>query len=135
MPESKTVLFLSNHFITLYFFRRELIARLLEHGHRVVLSMPADEQNEFFRAQGCEIIETPMSRRGMNPAEDFKLLHQYKRILREVDPDIIFSYPSKPDIYGSLASTKLGYKQVCNITGMGSTLVHENALAKIGPPL
>ena len=49
MPESKTVLFLSNHFITLFFFRKELIARLLERGHRVVISMPADEQNAFFR--------------------------------------------------------------------------------------
>ncbi len=131
MPAAKTVLFLSNHFITLYFFRRELIARLLAHGHRVVISMPADEQNAFFRDQGCEIIETPMSRRGMNPAEDLALLRQYKKIMREVKPDVIFSYTSKPDIYGSLASSALGFRQVCNITGLGSALVHENALAKV----
>ena len=130
MPESKTVLFLSNHFITLYFFRRELIARLLQRGHRVVLSMPADEHNVFFRDQGCEIIETPMTRRGMNPVEDLKLLRQYKQILREVRPDVIFSYTAKPNIYGSLASAKLGYRQVCNITGMGSSLMKENLLAK-----
>ena len=67
MPESKTVLFLSNHFITLFFFRRELIERLLAHGHRVVLSLPDDERNTYFRDQGCEIIVTPMSRRGLNP--------------------------------------------------------------------
>ena len=48
MPESKTVLFLSNHFITLYFFRRELIERLISRGHRVVLSMPDDERNSYF---------------------------------------------------------------------------------------
>ena len=41
MPESKTVLFLSNHFITLYNFRRQLLDRLLSQGHRVVLSTPA----------------------------------------------------------------------------------------------
>ena len=45
MEKNKTVLFLSNHFITLYAFRRELIERLVGLGHRVVLSLPADEQN------------------------------------------------------------------------------------------
>ena len=130
MPESKTVLFLSNHFITLYFFRRELIERLVSRGHRVVLSMPDDERISYFSDLGCEIVVTPMSRRGLNPVEDLKLLRQYRSILRRVKPDVIFSYTSKPDIYGSLASNALGYRQVCNITGLGSSLVYDNLLAK-----
>ena len=131
MEKRKTILFLSNHFITLYAFRRELIERLVGLGHRVVLSMPADDQNVFFRDMGCEIVETAMSRRGLNPAEDMKLLAQYKRIMREVKPDIIFSYTSKPDIYGSMASTALGLRQVCNITGRGNSLAYDNALAMV----
>lgn len=131
MSESKTVLFLSNHFITLYAFRRELIERLVKLGHRVVLSLPADEQNAYFRDLGCEIIETPMSRRGLNPVEDLQLLRRYRRIMREVKPDIIFSYTSKPDIYGSMASTSLGLRQVCNITGRGNSLAYDNALAMV----
>ena len=129
MGSAKTVLFLSNHFITLYAFRRELIERLLQRGHRVVLSMPADEQNEYFRKLGCEIIETPMSRRGLNPLEDLKLLRKYKEIMRTVQPDVIFSYTSKPDIYGSMASNALGFRQVCNITGRGNALAYDNLLA------
>ena len=131
MPKTKTVLFLSNHFITLYSFRRELIERLVKLGHRVVLSMPADEQNVYFRNLGCEIIETPMSRRGLNPVEDMALLRRYRRIMRDVQPDIIFSYTSKPDIYGSMASTALGRRQVCNITGRGNSLAYDNALAAV----
>ena len=131
MGKPKTVLFLSNHFITLYAFRRELIERLLSLGHRVVLSLPADEQNAFFRDLGCEIVETPMSRRGLNPAEDLLLLARYRRIMRRIQPDIIFSYTSKPDIYGSLASTALGFRQVCNITGRGSALARDDALAGV----
>lgn len=131
MGRNKTILFLSNHFITLWSFRRELIARLLEQGHRVVLSMPADEQNACFSDLGCEIIDTPMSRRGVNPAEDLQLLHRYRRIMRQVKPDIIFSYTSKPNIYGAMASTALGFRQVCNITGRGNALAYDNALALI----
>ena len=131
MAEAKTVLFLSNHFITLYNFRRELVARLLERGHRVVLSMPAMEQNVYFKDLGCEIIETPMSRRGMDPLEDLRLLRQYRRIMRAVDPDVIFSYTIKPNIYGTLASNALGYRQICNITGTGATFLKENLLSRL----
>ena len=129
--ESKKILILSNHFITLYNFRRELIARLISHGHKVYISMPEDERNEYFAQLGCEIIVTPMSRRGMNPAQDIALLHRYKRIMREVQPDIIFSYTIKPNIYGTMASNALHYKQVCNVTGTGATFLHENLLAKL----
>ena len=129
--ESKKILILSNHFITLYNFRRELIARLISHGHKVYISMPEDERNGYFAQLGCEIIVTPMSRRGMNPAQDISLLHRYKRIMREVQPDIIFSYTIKPNIYGTMASNALHYKQVCNVTGTGATFLHENLLAKL----
>lgn len=129
--ESKKILILSNHFITLYNFRRELIARLILRGHKVYISMPEDERNGYFAQLGCEIIVTPMSRRGMNPAQDIALLRQYKRIMREVQPDIIFSYTIKPNIYGTMASNALHYKQVCNVTGTGATFLHENLLAKL----
>ena len=131
MQKSKTVLFLANHFITLYAFRRELIERLAKQGHRVVLSLPPDAQNAYFRDLGCEIIETPKSRRGLNPLKDLDLLRRYRRIMRKVRPDIIFSYTSKPDIYGSMASTSLGLRQVCNITGRGNSLAYDNALAAV----
>ena len=78
--ESKKILILSNHFITLYNFRRELIARLISRGHKVYISMPEDERNGYFAQLGCEIIVTPMSRRGMNPAQDISLLRQYKQV-------------------------------------------------------
>ena len=131
MADSKTVLFLSNHFITLYNFRRELIARLLQRGHRVVLAMPEMEENQYFRDLGCEIIPTPMSRRGMNPRQDLHLLRQYRAIMRQVKPDVIFSYTIKPNVYGCMASNALGLRQVCNITGTGATFIHGGLLAAV----
>lgn len=129
MSEAKTVLILSNHFITLYNFRRELIARLVGRGHRVVISMPEDENNSYFSDLGCEIICTAMSRRGMNPLEDLRLVKSYRKIMRDVKPDIILSYTIKPNIYGCMASNALGLKQICNITGTGATFLHRNLLS------
>ena len=129
--EPKKILFLSNHFITLYSFRRELIQQLVDEGHKVYISMPADEQNKFFEDMGCAIIETPMERRGTNPVKDLQLVGSYKRIMKQVQPDIIFSYTVKPNVYGSMASNALHYKQVCNITGTGATFLKESVLSKI----
>ena len=68
--ETKKILILSNHFITLYNFRRELISRLIERGHKVYISMPDDERNVFFVRQGCVLIHTGMSRRGITAAAE-----------------------------------------------------------------
>ena len=127
----KKILILSNHYITIYAFRRELVAELCARGHRVYISSPHDERNGYFEKLGCTMIDTPMSRRGMNPAEDIKLVRQYKKMMAELKPDVIFSYTIKPNIYGAMASNPLGMKQVCNITGTGATFLKENLLSKL----
>ena len=127
----KKILILSNPYITIYAFRRELVARMCAAGHRVYISSPHDERNRYFEDLGCTMIDTPMSRRGMNPVEDLKLVGQYKKMMQELKPDIIFSYTIKPNIYGTMASNALGLKQVCNVTGTGATFLKETALSKL----
>ena len=41
---------------------------------------------------GCLIIETSMNRRGTNPFKDLQLIGKYKKIMKQVNPEIIFSY-------------------------------------------
>lgn len=126
----KKVLFLANHFITLYSFRKELIKKMIEDGHEVVLSLPESEENQYFLDLGCKIIPTEIDRRGVNPAKDLKLIRFYKKMIIEVNPDIIFSYTIKPNIYGTMASNGK-YKQVCNITGTGGTFLEKNFLSEV----
>lgn len=126
----KRILFLSNHFITLHAFRKELIQRLVEDGHEVYLSLPEDPDNKYFEDLGCHIIITEIDRRGVNPVKDMKLIAFYKKMIPEINPDIIFSYTIKPNIYGSMASGKK-FKQICNITGTGATFLEDNMVAKI----
>jgi galacturonosyltransferase len=126
----KKVLFLANHFITLYSFRKELISRLVNEGHDVYLSLPESEDNKFFVDLGCKIVPTEIDRRGVNPFKDVKLIRFYKKILHEISPDIIFSYTIKPNIYGTIASNGK-YKQVCNITGTGGTFLKKSFVSEI----
>lgn len=127
----KRILILSNHFITLYNFRKELIKRLNDEGHEVHISMPKSDDNKYFEEMGCKIIETSVDRRGINPVRDFGLIMKYIRIMKEVKPDIVFSYTIKPNIYGSIASNITRNKQVNNITGTGGTFLKKNLVSEI----
>lgn len=127
----KKILILSNHFITLYNFRKELINKLLEDGNDVYISMPKSDDNVFFSDMGCKIIETPVDRRGVNPIKDFRLICNYIRIMKDLNPDIIFSYTIKPNIYGSIASNLTNNIQVNNITGTGATFLKDNFVSKV----
>ena len=109
----------------------------MQRGTRRYLSLPVSDDNKFFEDLGCKIILTEIDRRGVNPVNDLKLIRFYKKMIPEIDPDIIFSYTIKPNVYGCFATNgkkrKNGkkYRQVCNITGTGGTFLEENLVAKI----
>lgn len=126
--EKKRILFLANHFITLYSFRKEIINEIVKLGHELYLSLPKSEENKYFEDLGCHIVETEIDRRGVNPIKDLKLICFYKKMIPQVNPDIIFSYTIKPNIYGTMASNGK-YKQVCNITGTGATFLKRSFIS------
>lgn len=128
--ERKRILFLANHFITLYSFRKEMINEMVKQGHELYLSIPQSEDNKYFEELGCHIIDTEIDRRGVNPIKDLKLIRFYKRIIPQVNPDIIFSYTIKPNIYGTMVSNGK-YRQVCNITGTGATFLTRSLVSVI----
>ena len=125
------VLFLAQHFITLYSFRNELIQRLVNEGYDVYLSLPESEDNKHFLDMRCHIVSTRIDRRGVNPIKDLELINFYRKMIPQVNPDIIFSYTIKPNIYGCLVTNHTKYRQICNITGTGATFLENNLISKI----
>ncbi len=127
--KTKKVLILSNHFITIYNYRKELIKELIDNGNEVYISTPKSTENIFFTDLGCKIIDTYIDRRGINPINDIKLIIFYIKLMKSIKPDIIFSYTIKPNIYGSIASNIMKIKQINNITGTGATFFKKNIVS------
>lgn len=124
----KRVLFLVNHDVVIYNFRREIVERLLADGHEVIISSPYGQRIELLKEMGCKYVEVKMDRHGVNPFKEIGLLKYYRDLIaNDVQPDIIFSYTIKPNLYGSLASGKTPI--VINITGLG-TAVEKGGLIK-----
>lgn len=116
----KKVLILANYDLGLYKFRRELIQELLNRGNKVYISLPQGEMVQNLIEMGCEFIETPMDRRGINPVRDYKLFLFYSKILKELKPDLVISYTIKPNIYGGIACRIKNIPYITNVTGLGS---------------
>ena len=103
----------------LYKFRKELIQQLLV-NHHVTLVMPAREYTDDFRQMGCDIMDVDVDRRGINPLTDYRLLRTYRRILKQLHPDMVLTYSIKPNIYAGMAAAKLQIPYCANITGLGT---------------
>ena len=54
----KKVLLMANHFVGLYYCRKELIKKLVDDGNQVYLSLPESEDNKYFTDMGCIIVPT-----------------------------------------------------------------------------
>ena len=115
------IIIISNVSRGLYLFRRELIEKLSQNNQVTILAKETGFVDEF-KKMGANFINVDMNLHGTNPAEELKLYANYKRLLKELKPEVVLTYTIKPNIYGGMASSRLGIKYIVNITGLGSTV-------------
>lgn len=124
------ILILANSDVGLYKFRKELVEKLVMENELFV-SLPYGEFKPKLEEIGCNLINTPISRRGTNPITDLKLLTNYIKIIRNIKPDLVLTYTIKPNVYGGLACRINNTPLLANITGLGSALENGGLLQKI----
>jgi len=124
------VLIAANNDIGLYKFRKEVITSLLK-KNEVYLSLPYGEYVEYFKKIGCHYLQNEFDRHGTNPIKEFQQISYYKKMIKEIQPDIVFTYTIKPNAYCGAACASLGVPYVANITGLGSAVENGGLLQKI----
>ena len=127
MSAQKTVLILGNSSAGLYDFRNELIQELLKE-YRVIASLPDTVKTDLLKEEGVIVEETPLSRRGVNPFQDFRLLLAYRKLLKKYRPDLVLTYTIKPNCYGGMACRLAKVPYIATVTGLGSTFQKEGLL-------
>lgn len=127
----KKILILANSDGGLYNFRRELLERLISEGFEVIVSVPKGKRVIDIESIGCEVVDAPINRRGLNLIEEIKLYKYYLNLIKSISPNVILTYTIKPNIYGGIAARKLSIPYIPNITGLGSALVNPRKLQKL----
>lgn len=125
------ILVLANDGEGLYKFRKEVFIELLK-SNEVYASLPVDKYKEKIENLGIRFIETEFNRKGTNPISDLKQLNVYKKMLKKIKPDVVFTYTIKPNVYGGLACQSLNIPYVINVTGgLGSCENDNKVLEKL----
>ncbi|WP_373685305.1 glycosyltransferase family 4 protein [Acinetobacter sp. YH12049] len=107
----------------LFLFRKDFILSFINKGYQVyaLVSEYDDYWIKKIQKLGAEVITYQLSRSGLNPFKDLKSMVELKRYINQYNPDIVFSFFTKPVIYGSLAARLSGVPNVIGmIEGLGS---------------
>lgn len=118
----KTILVLSNHPTWTYKLRGEVLEALVRAGYRVVVAVGYGLEVEKLKEIGCEYINIPYNRRSINPLNEVKLFLSYKKLVKQVKPQVVLTYTIKPNLYGAFICKKRRIPCLVNITGLGSAL-------------
>lgn len=120
------IVLVSNTSWSIYNFRLGLIRSLLELGYDVVAVAPRDNFTSKLIAEGIDFKEIYLQNYGTSPLRDLGLFSQLLRIYKSVNPDLIFHYTIKPNIYGSIASFICKKPSIFVITGLGHLFEFSN---------
>lgn len=100
-----------------YGFRADLIRILLKKDYRVYAftSEYTTEDLKKIEQLGAIPVTYTLNRGGLNPLADIVATYQLAKKIKAINPDLVFSYFSKPVIFGTLAAK---IAQVPRIIGM-----------------
>ena len=106
MKHNKKVIIIGTVASSILSFRANLISALLEQKYKVYTFVSEYSQDELddIATLGAIPITYELSRGGMNPLADAKATYALSKKIKEISPDLVFSYFSKPVIFGTLAA-------------------------------
>ena len=91
---------------SIYTFRKDLITSLITADHEVYTFISEYKNDEILKIKslGAIPITYELNRGGINPLADAKATYALFKKIKEIAPDLVFSYFSKPVIFGTLAA-------------------------------
>ncbi len=114
------VAFLSHYGLNIYLFRLPLIKELMRLGHKVFVLVPRDEHTSRLENEGLDLRFFKMNRRSLNPLGELATLLQVRRILRDLNADVLHTFMLKPNLYGAFLRHK---NHIATVTGLGSLYI------------
>lgn len=111
-----------------YGFRADLIKSLVALQHEIYAFTSEYEKDDLSKIEALGAIAVPydLNRGGLNPLADIKSTFLVARQIRDLEPDIVFSYFSKPVIFGTLAAKLAKAPKIIGmLEGLGYTFTEQ----------
>ena len=116
------VLFCDNNLKFFLNFRKYIVEYLHNKGYELGAVVPSDSCTEKIlnkKPKYLKVFPINMNGNSSNPFDDIIYFCKLFRIFKAENPNIIFVYTIKPNIYGSIAASMLNIPIVAMVAGLG----------------
>jgi glycosyltransferase involved in cell wall biosynthesis len=124
------ILISANTFWYTYNFRLSTILRLQGMGHEVcVAAFSDDKYKNKIQKLGCSTFIIGVDARSISIKKELFSIYKFVKVYKDIKPEIILSFTTKNNIYGSLASYILRIPVITNVSGLGRIFSSDSNLA------
>lgn len=128
----KTIALFCNTARAMVQFRSAIIRDLIDKSYHVVaIAQPDGVAEHELTALGAVFEPIALSRSGINPIKELKLLGELISILRRVRPALLINYTIKPNVYATPVARVLGIPAISVVTGLGYAFLSDTLIARI----
>lgn len=109
-------------------FRQDLIKFLIQKNWNVYTFICEynSEELKSLKEIGAIPVTYHMSRGGLNPFADLKAIKELTKKIKEIQPDIVFSFFAKPVVYGTIAARRANVPKLFGmIEGLGTPFTEQ----------
>lgn len=111
-----------------YGFRADLIKTLFKKGHQVYAFTSEYNTDDLKKIEqlGATPIPYTLNRGGLNPLLDILATYKLSQKIQKIQPDLVFSYFSKPVIFGTIAAKLAKVPRIIGmLEGLGYTFTEQ----------
>lgn len=106
-------------------FRQPLIRKLQNEGYRVGVCAFDEDNKDLIKELGVDFFCIPSHNRSLNPFHLINQKENYKKLIKEYQPDIVFTFVLKPNTLGVMAAYKAGTKKIYSmVEGAGDAFIN-----------
>lgn len=119
----------SNQVIT---FREKLIEALQKNDYEVSVLTLDDIYKKEIESKNIKFYFVEDKNRSVNPLKILSLKNRYYKVIKKINPDVVFTFMLKPNAFGVRAAKKAGVKQIFSmVEGTGDPFTYNTLKWKI----
>ncbi len=113
-------------------FRADLIKKYQSEGYAVSVVAFDDTYARDIEDLGVDFYSVGSNNRSLNPFSVLSLKGKYSKIIKSVQPDVVFTFMLKPNVFGVLSAQKNKVKEIYSmIEGLGDAFTYQTLKWKL----
>ena len=128
----KKILFICNTSHSVITFRKKMVMKMVENGYAVSVVAFDDEYKTELESLGVTFYLLQDKNRSLNPLKILSLKNRYCKLIKQINPDIVFTFMLKPNVFGVRAAKKAGVENVFSmVEGAGDVFIYNSLKWKV----